>query len=175
MHRKLFKVCMIGDFAVGKTSLVQRFMYNEFRMDYQATIGVNISKKEVIHPSLPAGRITLIIWDLAGGEPFTPVVEAYYRGAMGALFVADVTRPSTVEHLATYIRDFRSVSPHAQGLILLNKIDLLSSSPTSVDELKAVAESFGMPVYLTSARTGQNVEEAFTALGHRLVEQGAYE
>ncbi len=168
---RFFKVCLIGDFAVGKTSLARRFLYNEYQADYQATIGVNISKKE-IHLTDPVPvRMTLVIWDLAGGEPFTPIVEAYYRGAAGALFVADITRPVTVEHLSQYIEEFRQVSPDADAVVLLNKVDLLPDHAVEAFDQEPLREKLGLPIFLTSARTGYNVENAFLTLARRLLEK----
>ncbi len=166
-----FKICLIGDFAVGKTSLARRFLYNEYQADYQATIGVNISKKEIhLTDPIPA-QVTLVIWDLAGGEPFTPIVEAYYRGAAGALFVADITRPATVEHLSQYIEEFRLVNPDADAVVLLNKVDLLSAHAVEAFDQETLREKLGTPIFLTSARTGYNVENAFLSLARRLLEK----
>ena len=90
------KVCLLGDFAVGKTSLVRRFVLNIFEDRYLSTIGVKVSRKTVVTPG-PGDLIelTLMLWDLAGSEEFDQVRASYLRGASGAVLVCDLTRPET--------------------------------------------------------------------------------
>ncbi len=168
MGRMLYKICLLGDFAVGKTSLVRRFVFDEFQADYKATIGVHVSQKQVSLPGPSTRHITFIIWDLVGGEPQSPVTVAYYRGSAGALLVADISRPQTIERLGLYLAAFRQVSPQAHAVVLLNKVDLLDTPDEAQTYAQYLKEQYGLPIFLTSARTGMNVERAFLALGEQL-------
>ncbi len=170
MHNTYYKICLLGEFAVGKTSLVRRFVYDEFRENYQATIGVHITQKTVILPEPRGEELTLVIWDLAGGTPFSPLSISYYRGAAGALLVADLTRPTTVERLHEYARAFLDTVSRAPLVILLNKADLFTDEAEIWHQMSRVAAAGAAPVLVTSALTGLNVEEAFLTLATHIVE-----
>ncbi len=170
MHHTHYKICLLGEFAVGKTSVVRRFVYNEFQENYQATIGVHIVQKTVALPAPWAGEITLVIWDLAGGTPFSPVSASYYRGSAGALLVADLTRPTTLERLRDYSRAFRDVMPQAPQVILLNKADLIPDEEDIQAQVSRLTTEHASPVFVTSALTGLNVEKAFLTLATHIVE-----
>jgi len=187
------KICLLGDFAVGKTSLVRRFVYNLFDDRYISTIGVKVSRKTV---AIPRGEdvvdLTMMLWDLASSEEFTPMRASYLRGAAGAVLVCDLTRPETLDTLRTYANDLLGVNHNAQLILAANKRDLLTpeyldSSPSadtshSSDTLHSVgagnyvtpaqieslAVELNAPFYLTSAKTGKEVEALFRHLG-RLV------
>ena len=158
------KICMLGDFAVGKTSLVRRFVYNKFDFDYLATIGVQISRKEVVLDSAQARRATLVLWDLAGGETFSQMEESYYRGGAGALLVADVLRPETISILNTYASNFLRVNPDARLAIAFNKIDLLPDPESIQRRADDLSARWDAPYFLTSAANGAQVEEVFSTL-----------
>ncbi len=164
------KVCLLGDFAVGKTSLVRRFVYNKFEADYLATIGVNVSRKEVTLPQETAPRLALVLWDLAGGETFTKMEEAYYRGGAAALLVADVTRPETFAILNTYATTFMRINPGAILAFAFNKCDLLQDLAPAQAQAEQLAARWDATYYLTSALNGAQVEEAFHTLARRLTE-----
>ena len=168
------KVCLLGDFAVGKTSLVRRFVLNIFEDRYLSTIGVKVSRKTVVTPG-PGDLIelTLMLWDLAGSEEFDQVRASYLRGASGAVLVCDLTRPETLTSLLTYADDLLRVSPQATRLIVAaNKLDLTDQRRISQDELERVAARLNAPLYLTSARTGDEVETLFRHFGQMLVGEG---
>jgi len=119
------KVCLLGDLAVGKTSLVSRFVYNLFDNKYVSTIGVKVSRKTVIIPR--AGDIvelTMMLWNLAGNEEFDRVRASYLRGAAGAVLVCDLTRPETLNSLQVYADDLLSINPNARLALAANKRDL---------------------------------------------------
>ena len=158
------KVCLLGDFAVGKTSLVRRFVYNRFETDYQATIGVHISRKEVEFEDVGAKKVGLVLWDLAGGETFTQMEEAYYRGGAGALLVADVMRQDTIGMINTYATTFTRINPKASLVIVFNKVDLLPDVKEVERRAKALSAQWGAPHFFTSALTGEQVEQAFRKL-----------
>jgi len=162
------KICLLGDFAVGKTSLVRRFVYDEFEANYQTTIGVHITQKKVLLEPPLAIPVRMIIWDLMGGKPFLSVNKAYYRGASGALLVADLSRPHTANSLLECWASFSEVNPQAQGLVLLNKVDLVRSSEEAHQLAMDISKRLGLHTFLTSALTGENVERAFLSLAERI-------
>ena len=162
------KICLIGSFAVGKTSLVKRFVHNRFDDKYLTTIGVKISQKTlppVQHPtSSRVVQYTFLVWDIAGMEKFDTIVMNYYRGASGALAVADLTRQETILQLQDICDRFRSVSPDARILILGNKQDIFQQYRETITLLKKIVSRFSAEYLLTSAKTGDGVEEAFLEL-----------
>lgn len=154
------KICMMGAFAVGKTSLVRRFVHSIFSDSYQTTIGVMISKKSLTVDNVD---FQLVIWDLEGRDEFTDVRSNYLRGAAGVLFVVDVTRP----HTLTVVRQLRyEIQKHVgdiPALILLNKSDLADQWRLDGDVLQQL-EAEGCTLIRTSARSGDQVETSFIAL-----------
>ncbi len=164
------KVCLLGDFAVGKTSLVRRFVYNLFDDRYISTIGVKVSRKTVAVPRADGVvELTMMLWDLAGSEEFDQVRTSYLRGSAGAVLVCDLTRPQTLEHLYSYADDLSAVSPEAQLIVAANKSDLTDEQRLTPAHIAAVAARFNAPFYLTSAKTGDEVERLFRHLGRLLI------
>ncbi len=168
------KVCLLGDFAVGKTSLVRRFVYSLFEDKYISTVGVKVSRKTV---AVPRGEevveLAMMLWDLAGGEEFDQMQASYMRGAAGALLVCDLTRAETLDHLATYAANLRSLNPDARLVVAGNKHDLASQFQVTPAEVETAAARLGAPCYLTSAKTGDGVESLFRHLGRLLVSEEA--
>ncbi len=164
------KICLLGDIAVGKTSLVRRFVYNRFDDKYLSTIGVRVSRKTIMVPRAPdVVQLIIMLWDLAGSEEFDRVRASYLRGAHGALLVCDLTRPDTLERLREYMDQARTSNAAVQMMLLGNKSDLIDEQRVSLECLGDVANSLALPWHLTSAKTGEGVEEAFRDLGRRLV------
>jgi len=164
------KVCLLGDFAVGKTSLTRRFVYDRFDDKYISTIGVKVSRKTVAVPGAHGiVELTIMLWDLAGSEEFNQVRASYMRGAAGAVLVCDVTRPETLSSLGSYVRDVLSSSPNAQLILAANKRDLSEQQQLSTTQIETTAADLGVPYYLTSAKTGNEVEVLFRHLGQLLV------
>ena len=164
------KVCLLGDFAVGKTSLVRRFVYSLFDDRYISTIGVKVNRKTVAVPD-DSGvvAVTMMIWDLAGSEEFDRVRSSYLRGAAGAVWVCDLTRPETLDSLSTYLDSLRAVAPEARVILAANKQDLVEQVRLKAEQVEAAACRLGVPYYLTSARTGDQVDKLFNHLGRLLV------
>lgn len=154
------KVCMLGGFGVGKTSLVSRFVSSIFSDKYLTTVGVKIDKKVV---SVGSDEMTLMLWDIYGQDEFQTVRASYLRGASGYLLVADGTRYATLETAAALQQKAESVVGRVPFLLLLNKAD--RDAEWQVDEraLWKLAER-GWPVLKTSAKTGAGVEDAFAKL-----------
>jgi small GTP-binding protein len=157
---------------VGKTSLIERFVYNRFDEKYLTTIGVRVSEKLLSPLQDPkSGRLiqyVFLIWDIAGMDRFDDVVKNYYRGAAGALAVADLTRSETIRQLQPILDQFLAVSPDAKLLFLGNKLDIFQEDKKVLKLLKKAASEFSADYLLTSAKTGEHVENAFLTLASQL-------
>jgi small GTP-binding protein len=152
------KVILLGHFGVGKTSLVRRFVQQRFSEEYQTTIGVKVDKKEVV---IGDHHLTMILWDIEGGRSQQHLPPSYFAGAHGIIYVFDLTRPATWSTIDQELAYFTEKLPTATRRIIGNKRDM-------VDELQM--REFGLRFqghydYLSSAKTGENVEELFLALG----------
>ena len=164
------KVCLLGDFAVGKTSLVRRFVYNRFDDRYISSIGVKVSRKTVAVARInEVIDISMMLWDLAGSEEFSRMRASYLRGAAGAILVGDLTRPETFESLKMYVHDLRSLNPDAYFVLAANKHDLNNQIQLTQKEIAAIANEFDIAYYLTSAKTGDNVEALFRHLANLFI------
>lgn len=164
------KVCLLGDYAVGKTSLVRRFVYNLFDDRYLSTIGVKVSRKVV---ALARGddivELTLMLWDLAGSEEFDSVRASYLRGAVGGLIVCDLTQPSSLASAPQYAGQLAAVNPQAARVLVANKLDLTEQRAVSDDDVRAMARRLSAACVFASAKIGQGVDEAFRDLGRRAI------
>jgi small GTP-binding protein len=164
------KVCLLGDFAVGKTSLVRRFVYDLFDEKYISTIGVKVSRKTVgVSRVDDVVELTMMLWDLGGGEEFHQVRASYLRGAAGAVLVCDLTRSETLDQLRTCADELLSISPGAELILAANKCDLTDQQRLAPAQIEAVAADLDAPCYVTSAKTGEEVETLFRHLGRLLV------
>lgn len=163
------KICLLGDYAVGKTSLVRRFVYNLFDDKYLSTIGVKVSRKMIALPhNNDIVELTLMLWDLAGSEEFNDVRASYLRGSAGAIIVCDLTRPATLEAVPKYATELRQVNPAARLVVAANKGDLTEKHQLTQEQVGAQASALGAPHYQTSAKSGANVEAVFRQLGQLL-------
>lgn len=158
------KICLLGEFAVGKTSLVRRFVEGRFDEKYLTTVGVVVSRKKV---ALAGSIAHLLIWDLAGGRDFSQ--SGYLTGVAGALLVCDLTRVETLAAYYLYANQLRQVNPNAQIILLANKSDLMDARSLPDEQLFPVAQELGAPLLITSAKTGDQVEKAFMMLAERLI------
>lgn len=158
------KICLIGSFGVGKTSLVSRFVKGIFSEKYLSTIGVMISQKPL---QTSAGELLLVVWDLAGEDDFQGLRISFLKGASGLLFVADGTREESLRLTQQHIERARQFFSDIPAIVLRNKVDLSDRweiTSKHVEELSANIE-----VLTTSAKTGENVELAFSRLGQMIV------
>jgi len=153
------KIILIGDGGVGKTTLIRKFVYDMFDDKYIATIGTKVSKKKVVFAEKLLD-INLMVWDVQG-QRNDPLLTRYFTGAEGAFFVCDVTRFQTFENLPEWIKDFESVCGKVPMIILGNKSDLVDAGQFGESELNALAARYNAKAYLTSAKTGANVESSF--------------
>lgn len=155
---------------MGKTSLVRRFVYSRFDERYLSTIGTSISRREVeIEQNGTPYFVKLILWDLAGAEHFSALMESYFRGLSGAMLVCDLTRASTLESLRSHIQMIRKINPKASINLLCNKADLESERETSDEKIENLCSTLGIEYFLTSAKSGHNVDHAFTNLAESIV------
>lgn len=155
---------MLGDFGVGKTSLVSRFVRNTFSGSYLTTIGVKVDSKEIVRHD--DSTLKLVLWDIAGKSALDALNMSYLRGASGLLLVADGTRESTLRTAIDLLMQSRSQLPEAKVVLIVNKLDLIERwevAPLTLAELRQT-----LPVIETSARTGDGVEQAFAELARRL-------
>jgi small GTP-binding protein len=155
------KVCLLGDFGVGKTSLVRRFVEGRFEDRYLSTIGVKISRKVIDRSD---HQLSLLIWDLAGGESFERYEASYLRGVSGALVVCDLTRRDTLKYIHHYADQLRQTNPSTALVFAANKVDLVDECEIKPEDLHSLSDTLRAPYLLTSARTGEQVEAAFTLL-----------
>jgi small GTP-binding protein len=158
------KICMLGGFAVGKTSLVSRFVSSIFSDSYLTTVGVRIDKKAI---ALDSGAMNLMLWDIYGEDEFQTVRDSYLRGASGYLLVADGTRYATLDTVVTLQQHAEAVIGRVPFLLLMNKADLDRDWQVDERTLLKLAER-GWPVMKTSAKTGAGVEDAFVKLARTM-------
>src|SRR6266699_1154205 len=168
------KICLVGEKAVGKTSLIRRYVLNMFDEQYLTTIGTRVSKKEV-RVLLPEQDllvdIDMTIWDIMGEKGFRELLnDAYFYGANGILAVADLTRRRTLDDLDDWIDSVEQVVGKVPILIVVNKADLASNARFQERDVAEFAKAYGAEFFLTSAKTGDQVETAFARLGALVVE-----
>ncbi|KAI4371748.1 hypothetical protein MLD38_010064 [Melastoma candidum] len=156
----LFKVVLIGDSGVGKSNLLSRFSHNEFSMESKSTIGVEFGTRCI---RVDDKVVKAQIWDTAGQERYRAITSAYYRGAVGALVVYDITRHVTFENVERWLKELRD---HAEGNIVImlvgNKADLRHLRAVSMEDAKGFAEQEATFFMETSALEAMNVQNAFT-------------
>lgn len=167
-----YKLCLIGGNGVGKTSLIRRFVLDEFDDRYITTIGTKVSKKDVLVENPPAKtNVTLMIWDIMGQKGFRPVLaHSFYYRARGALAVCDLTRKSTLDDLDGWIESMYEMTNQIPLTILGNKADLTGERQVSEDELKAFASKYKAPYKLVSAKQGAGVRETFNEISRMILE-----
>tara|TARA_R110002096_G_scaffold22547_10_gene72348 strand:- start:2525 stop:3049 length:525 start_codon:yes stop_codon:yes gene_type:complete len=161
------KICIVGDFAVGKTSVIERFVNNEFSDKYLSTVGVKIDTKEISHRDIGIDH-KLVIWDVAGSDRFDHREFAYLRGANGLVFVADGTRPRTVDTVRNLQQQIFEKNGSTPSVFLVNKRDLVSDWSVDEKQISSVPVSEDS-VFMTSAKTGDAVEQALLHLAEMII------
>lgn len=155
----VFKMVVIGDSAVGKSQLLSRFSKNEFSPDSRATVGVEFQTKTIL---IDKKLVKAQIWDTAGQERYRAITSAYYRGALGALIVYDITHPTSFEQVPRWLEDLRAhADPAAVIMLVGNKCDLEAQRAVLVESGRELAEREGLLFLETSALDATNVERAF--------------
>ncbi|XP_050369614.1 ras-related protein Rab11C [Argentina anserina] len=158
----LFKIVLIGDSGVGKSNILSRFTRNEFCLESKSTIGVEFATRTL---QVEGKAVKAQIWDTAGQERYRAITSAYYRGAVGALLVYDITKRPTFDNVQRWLRELRD---HADSNIVImmtgNKSDLNHLRAVSEDDGQALAEREGLSFLETSALGATNIEKAFQTI-----------
>lgn len=159
------KICLLGSYAVGKTSLVRKYVSSIFDENYHATLGVKVDSKTV---KIGERELRLMIWDIAGAEDYFTVPTSYVKGSAGYLLVVDSTRAATVERGMDIVRQIKSELGDLPAVVLLNKVDLVDRYELT-DEVLEPIRAMNCPVIRSSAKTGEGVEKSFLELANRLL------
>jgi Ras-related protein Rab-4B len=163
----ILKITLLGEKNVGKTSLVYRYIENKFRESYKATLGVNLLKKDM---EVDGNSVSAQIWDLGGQDSFKSLRKLYLEGANGALVMFDLTERKTFEKLNEWVESFKEARGEQPIVLIGNKSDLENQRKITDMEASNYAKENNMELMLTSAKTGQNVEEAFIKLTKRILD-----
>jgi len=158
------KVCMIGVYGTGKTSLVQQYVHSKFSEKYHSTVGVKIDRKVV---EVIGENLTLVLWDIAGKEGDEEVPASYVRGAHGVIFVADFTRRETWDELPAFDELVQGAAGVVPTVVALNKADLTAQRVIAPEDEQKFASKWD--IIHTSAKTGQGVEDIFQRLARAMV------
>ena len=169
------KVCLVGGGGVGKTSLIRRYVNDMFDDKYIATIGTKVTKKEITIKDQTGSEIKMdmMIWDIMGQKGFKQLLQdAYFYGTKGVIAVSDITRKDTLEDLTEWLESVNEVAGEVPAVFLANKCDLEDQAQFNMKDLeKTASEHTTLYPYLTSAKTGQNVQSVFQTLAEKIVEQ----
>ena len=161
------KIIIVGEPAVGKTSLVKKFISGQFAKDYRSSIGTNIFIKKIDLKNI--GKVTIQLWDIAGQERWINMRHSYYIGAKGVLIVGDLTRKNTFDQINQFwIPDIKQYCELAPIVLIANKSDL--KMEVSEKEINYLGKEINaISILFTSAKTGQNVEMAFKIITERVI------
>lgn len=158
MKEVMKKVCLLGDGAVGKTSLIRKYVYDVFDDKYIMTIGTKVTKKVL---TLDDIKLTLLIYDILGQKRFARIHSSYYRGTSGAIIVCDITRAETIDNMAMWAQSLFKVVSNVPVIFIGNKVDL---GAVPEEKIKHIADQHIAKYFFTSAKTGENVENSFYEL-----------
>jgi small GTP-binding protein len=174
------KVCLLGDPAVGKTSLIRKFVYNEFSETYISTIGTEVTKKELLVDfkedsyNITRYDISMAIWDIIGQKEFRALISRFYKNASGSLLICDLSRPDTLQNLKNWTSSIYGAIGKIPIVFVGNKVDLIDHDSFNTDDLLELSVRYGAPWITTSAKNGDNVEQAFYLLGKLIIKNTLY-
>jgi len=175
IERVKMKICLVGNQSVGKTSLIRRYVFDEFDDRYITTLGTKVTKKKldmVLEEQDLRLDIDMIIWDIMGQIGFRKLLkEAYFYGASGALAVADCTIKDSLHGLNDWLDGVYTVTNKIPIVVMANKVDLTDRIVIEERDVKKIAETYKSPYYFTSAKTGENVENSFKDIARIVIEK----
>ena len=167
-YQFIFKLILIGNSGVGKSSIIQRYMKNTFEESYKCTIGVDFLMKTL---TINKQLVKLQVWDTAGQEKYKSMVSSYYRGAHVALIVFDLTSHLSFEALPSWIENFYKNGPEQKNTILIgNKKDLVEERQVTQEEAELFSQTNNMIYFETSAKEGDNIDYVFNYTAEKLLE-----
>lgn len=171
--RYKFKICVFGDPAVGKTTLLLKYVDNCFREIYIPTVGVNVSTKSISVKAKGGEKasINLNLWDLAGQANFKTLRKIYAEGSSASIIIYDCTRSETFSSVKKWKDEIEKINPKIPVYLLGNKIDLKEKRKVSTDEGKDIASTLGLKYFETSAKTGENVSTLFEDICLSIIEK----
>ena len=176
LPRMKTKICLVGEAAVGKTSLIRRFVQDEFDDRYITTLGAKVSKREMVFdlPDRKQIQMDITVWDIMGEKGFRDLLkDAFFHGAKGVLAVADLTRYSTLKELDDWIQGVFKVVGEIPVVYAINKIDLKDEVMILYGdkEISEASRAFEAPYFYASAKTGENVDLVFRRLGTMVLQR----
>ena len=162
-----FRIVLLGDACVGKTSLMRRYTENAFDEEYKQTIGTTFATKDVqiADEDGEERAVRLVIWDMGGQSTYRELRRQFMKGAAGAIIAYDVTRPETYMSMNNWFESFREACPDSPVVICANKVDLENERMVPVEPGLMLRDWFQSEYYETSAKTGAQVLDVFTKLG----------
>ncbi len=167
------KVVLLGDPGVGKTSMIRKFVYDIFEDKYISTLGMKVTNKIVTlqgSNGVPVVQLNMMIWDLMGQKDFKIFHETTFKGSHGGIIVCDLTRKDTLENIPSWITELFNVTGNIPIILIGNKNDLKDEKKIKFKELEDLASVCKASAFLTSAKTGENVESVFHKLGKEIIE-----
>ncbi len=169
------KICLLGDAAVGKTSLIRRYVEDRFNDKYVVTLGTKVTMRELVVESSLRNKpvnMTLMVWDILGQREYKRLQTSFYKGANGALVVADTTRKETLESINGWVLSLFNSVGKVPIIILVNKCDLTDQAAISTSDLEKTSEKLEASFLFTSAKTGENVDLSFQKISEMMVFKG---
>ncbi|MFX1534417.1 MAG: Rab family GTPase [Promethearchaeota archaeon] len=171
--RYCVKICLLGDQAVGKTALCDRFINRSFKNEYKRTLGVEVYKKTI---DLDEYTVEVNLWDFSGQAIFSRIRPAFYHEAMGALVVFDIACLSSFVNIPNWLKEADENNPNTEMILISNKMDLEDLRDVSEESSGSFSKSQEIKLFPTSAKTGKGVDEAFFHIIRKIIKKGkAYE